>query len=66
MTDSGNIYDSTLKGGSLGAYVFSQQNVIWSNLQAECLGMFFAELFTFIPPPPPPGILKKMFQCGPR
>jgi thrombospondin 2/3/4/5 len=41
IVDSGNIYDSTLKGGRLGMYVFSQENIIWSNLVYKCNGEIF-------------------------
>nr|NP_001121588.1 thrombospondin Bii precursor [Ciona intestinalis]ABD14152.1 thrombospondin Bii [Ciona intestinalis] len=34
--DSGMILDSTMKGGRLGVFCFSQENVIWSNLQYRC------------------------------
>ncbi|KAI4467407.1 thrombospondin [Holotrichia oblita] len=36
VTDSGNIFDRTLRGGRLGVFSFSQENVIWSNLQYKC------------------------------
>lgn len=36
VVDSGNVYDSTLKGGRLGMYVFSQEMIIWSNLVYKC------------------------------
>lgn len=38
MADSGNIYDSTLKGGKLGVYCFSQEKITWSNLLYVCKG----------------------------
>ncbi|XP_046592163.1 cartilage oligomeric matrix protein isoform X1 [Neodiprion lecontei] len=36
VADSGNIFDSTLKGGSLGVFCFSQEAIIWSDLVYRC------------------------------
>ncbi|XP_015584860.1 cartilage oligomeric matrix protein [Cephus cinctus] len=36
ITDSGNIFDSTLKGGRLGVFCFSQEDIIWSDLVYRC------------------------------
>ncbi|XP_043262172.1 cartilage oligomeric matrix protein [Colletes gigas] len=36
MADSRNVYDSTLKGGRLGVYCFSQEKITWSNLLYKC------------------------------
>ncbi|KAJ0174279.1 hypothetical protein K1T71_010425 [Dendrolimus kikuchii] len=36
VADSGNVYDSTLKGGRLGVFCFSQEMIIWSNLVYRC------------------------------
>uniref|UniRef100_H2Z9L0 TSP C-terminal domain-containing protein n=1 Tax=Ciona savignyi TaxID=51511 RepID=H2Z9L0_CIOSA len=38
VADSGMILDSAMKGGRLGVFCFSQENVIWSNLQYRCNG----------------------------
>ena len=36
IIDSGNVIDTTLQGGRLGVLDFSQENVIWSNLNYRC------------------------------
>jgi len=36
VADSGNIYDSTLKGGRIGVFCFSQEMIIWSDLVYRC------------------------------
>ena len=36
VTDSGNIFDNTLKGGRLGAFCFSQEQIIWSDMSYKC------------------------------
>jgi len=38
VADSGNIYDSTLRGGRLGVFCFSQEMIIWSDLVYRCNG----------------------------
>lgn len=38
VADSKNIFDSTLKGGRLGVFCFSQEMIIWSNLWYKCRG----------------------------
>ncbi|XP_068140578.1 cartilage oligomeric matrix protein isoform X2 [Drosophila tropicalis] len=36
VLDSHNVYDSTLKGGRLGVFCFSQEMIIWSDLIYKC------------------------------
>ncbi|KAH8403240.1 hypothetical protein KR222_008894 [Zaprionus bogoriensis] len=36
ILDSHNLYDPTLKGGRLGAFCFSQEMIIWSDLAYKC------------------------------
>lgn len=38
VADSGNIFDSTLRGGRLGVLCFSQEQIIWSDLAYRCNG----------------------------
>lgn len=38
VADSGNIFDSKLKGGRLGVFCFSQEAIIWSDLVYRCNG----------------------------
>ena len=35
LTESGDVYDTTITGGRLGMLVFGQQDVIWSRLEAR-------------------------------
>ncbi|XP_064416645.1 thrombospondin-3 [Latimeria chalumnae] len=36
VADSGVIIDTTMRGGRLGVFCFSQENIIWSNLRYKC------------------------------
>jgi hypothetical protein len=36
VADSGNIYNSDIKGGRLGVYCFSQESVIWTSIGYAC------------------------------
>lgn len=40
VADSGNIFNSVLKGGRLGVFCFSQEMIRWSHLQYSCRGKF--------------------------
>lgn len=57
VADSGVIIDTSMRGGRLGVFCFSQENIIWSNLQYRCNGEVPAPTLTlctpgeeFIPP----------------
>ncbi|XP_078054614.1 thrombospondin-4-like isoform X2 [Mustelus asterias] len=36
VADSGTIIDTTMRGGRLGVFCFSQENIIWANLRYRC------------------------------
>jgi syndecan 4 len=55
VADSGNIYDSSLKGGRLGVFCFSQEMIIWSDLVYRCNG---EQLFNLYCSPNAGGITK--------
>lgn len=38
VADSGVVIDMKMKGGRLGVFCFSQENIIWSNLGYRCNG----------------------------
>uniref|UniRef100_A0A8C1DPE5 Thrombospondin 4a n=1 Tax=Cyprinus carpio carpio TaxID=630221 RepID=A0A8C1DPE5_CYPCA len=38
VADSGVIIDTSMRGGRLGVFCFSQENIIWSNLRYRCNG----------------------------
>lgn len=40
VADSGVVIDTSMKGGRLGVFCFSQENIIWSNLGYRCNGKF--------------------------
>uniref|UniRef100_A0A8C1LLU6 Cartilage oligomeric matrix protein n=1 Tax=Cyprinus carpio TaxID=7962 RepID=A0A8C1LLU6_CYPCA len=41
VADTGIIIDTTMRGGRLGVFCFSQENIIWANLRYRCNGQFF-------------------------
>lgn len=38
VADTGVIIDATMRGGRLGVFCFSQENIIWANLRYRCNG----------------------------
>ncbi|XP_038110404.1 cartilage oligomeric matrix protein [Culex quinquefasciatus] len=50
VADSGNIYDSTLKGGRLGVFCFSQEMIIWSDLVYRCNDNVPEAIYKELPP----------------
>ncbi|XP_017583008.1 PREDICTED: cartilage oligomeric matrix protein isoform X1 [Corvus brachyrhynchos] len=36
VADTGVVLDTTMRGGRLGVFCFSQENIIWSNLRYRC------------------------------
>ncbi|XP_050296033.1 cartilage oligomeric matrix protein [Anthonomus grandis grandis] len=49
LVDSGNIFDSTLKGGQLGVLCFSQEQIIWSDLAYRCNDNLREEIWNELP-----------------
>lgn len=45
ITDSGNLFDSSFKGGRLGVMCFSQEMIIWSRLIYRCNGEYIFFFF---------------------
>ncbi|KAF7280960.1 hypothetical protein GWI33_005293 [Rhynchophorus ferrugineus] len=50
VADSGNIFDSTLRGGQLGVLCFSQEQIIWSDLAYRCNENLKEEIWRELPP----------------
>lgn len=46
VADTGVIIDATMRGGRLGVFCFSQENIIWANLRYRCNGESEGTLFT--------------------
>ncbi|KAL1110480.1 hypothetical protein AAG570_008008, partial [Ranatra chinensis] len=49
VADSGNIFDSTLKGGRLGVFCFSQEMIIWADLVYRCNENLPEEIYHELP-----------------
>lgn len=41
VADTDVIIDTSMRGGRLGVFCFSQENIIWSNLKYRCNGEYF-------------------------
>ncbi|XP_077299488.1 cartilage oligomeric matrix protein-like [Arctopsyche grandis] len=50
VADSGNVYDSTFKGGRLGVFCFSQEMIIWSDLVYRCNENIPETIYRDLPP----------------
>ena len=50
VEDSGNIFEDTLKGGRLGVFCFSQEELIWSDLSYNCRERLPQEVFDELTP----------------
>lgn len=46
VADTGVIIDATMRGGRLGVFCFSQENIIWANLRYRCNGEFDFDFIT--------------------
>ncbi|TSK72014.1 Thrombospondin-4-B [Bagarius yarrelli] len=51
VADSGVTIDTTMRGGRLGVFCFSQENIIWSNLKYRCNALGRLER-VMLPSPP--------------
>ncbi|KMQ94456.1 cartilage oligomeric matrix protein [Lasius niger] len=59
VSDSGNLFDSTLQGGRLGVYCFSQMQITWSDLMYKCAETVPQSIWNELP-----DHLKKEIQVG--
>ncbi|KAL1501068.1 hypothetical protein ABEB36_006466 [Hypothenemus hampei] len=50
VADSGNIFDTTHRGGQLGVLCFSQEQIIWSDLAYRCNENVRDEIWNELPP----------------
>uniref|UniRef100_A0A4W6GAY6 Thrombospondin 4a n=1 Tax=Lates calcarifer TaxID=8187 RepID=A0A4W6GAY6_LATCA len=57
VADTGVIIDTSMRGGRLGVFCFSQENIIWSNLKYRCNGECLQHVLTHL-------ISFFVFTCG--
>ena len=50
MADSGNVIENSLKGGRLGVFCFSQEQLIWSDLAYNCRERLPQEVYDELSP----------------
>jgi len=50
VADSGNVIENTLKGGRLGVFCFSQEQLIWSDLAYNCRERLPQEVYDELSP----------------
>jgi len=50
VADSGNVIENTLKGGRLGVFCFSQEDLIWSDLSYNCRQKLPEEVYNELSP----------------
>ncbi|XP_031342513.1 cartilage oligomeric matrix protein-like [Photinus pyralis] len=50
VADSGNVFDTTLQGGKLGVFSFSQEMIIWSDLVYRCNDNVPEAIYRELPP----------------
>lgn len=48
VADTGIIIDTTMRGGRLGVFCFSQESIIWANLRYRCNGKYTGLLLLFL------------------
>lgn len=56
VADSNVVLDTTMRGGRLGVFCFSQENIIWANLRYRCNGKWrdHQGMWESAPPASPP------------
>ncbi|XP_043483302.1 cartilage oligomeric matrix protein-like isoform X1 [Leptopilina heterotoma] len=64
VADSKNIFDMTLKGGSLGVLCFSQEMIIWSSLHYKCREGVSEEVYRELPASAQKLIHKDIYSDG--
>ena len=64
MADSGNVIDNTLKGGRLGVFCFSQEQLIWSDLSYNCREKLPQEVYDELSPEEQNEVLVLVFSLS--